>query len=324
MNRSLTFAGTVLGGLVAGVLLATIATPTPVANGAEPLVGVAPTTVTSAPPSSTTTIVDEPPTTVTTVPPVQPPTTVGHESDRALTVGATGARVRALQERLRELGYWLGTPDGSYGDLTAQAVMAFQKVNGLERDGIAGASTVAALAEATRPVARSTSGNLVEVDKERQVLLVIRDGEVAWAVNVSTGTEKPYYVNGRTEMADTPPGRWTVSWAEDGMDWGELGGLFRPRYFHADGIAVHGYHEVPAYPASHGCVRVANQVMDWIWAADVMPLGFRRRGVLSLDLRVRRAVRFGDRWFGQVPPSPRSLGPRATELPLVAGRALDT
>jgi N-acetylmuramoyl-L-alanine amidase len=96
---------------------------------------------------------------------------------------------------------------------------------------------------------------------------------VEWAVNVSTGTEKPYHVNGRTELADTPPGRWTVAWAEHGMDWGELGGLYRPHYFHSDGIAVHGYHDVPAYPASHGCVRVANQVMDWIWSANVMPLG---------------------------------------------------
>lgn len=273
MNRSLTFAGTALGGLVAGVLLATIATSAPVASGAEYLGGAPTTIATSAPPSSTTTIVQEPPTAVTTVPPVQPPTTAGHVGDGAVRRGATGPRVRALQERLRELGYWLGTPDGSYGDLTAQAVMAFQKVNGLESDGIAGASTLAALTEASRPDAHSTSGNLVEVDKERQVLLVVRGGEVAWAVNVSTGTEKPYYVNGRTELADTPAGRWTVSWAEDGMDWGELGGLYRPRYFHADGIAVHGYHDVPAYPASHGCVRVANQVMDWIWSAQVMPLG---------------------------------------------------
>ena len=284
MNRSLTFAGSVLGGLVAGILLTTIATSTPVASGAEPVGAVVPTTVTSAPASSTT-IVEKPPTTVTTVPPTQspttvttappaqPPTTPADESTRALRPQSTGPRVRALQDRLRDLGYWLGTPDGTYGNLTVQAVIAFQKVNGLERDGIAGATTLAALDAATRPDVRSTSGNLVEVDKDRQVLFVVRDGEVEWAVNVSTGTEKPYHVNGRTELADTPPGRWTVSWAEDGMDWGELGGLYRPRYFHSDGIAVHGYHDVPAYPASHGCVRVANQVMDWIWSANVMPLG---------------------------------------------------
>ena len=283
MKRSLTLAGTALGGLVAGAVVAVIATSVPIATGAESGSGAVPTTITSVPPTTVdrppaaeeppTTVTTTVPTTVTTVPPVPPPPAVDDAGTRALRPGATGQRVRALQEELRDLGYWLGTPDGSYGDLTAQAVMAFQKVNGLERDGIAGATTLAALGEASRPEARSTSGNLVEVDKERQVLLVIRDGEVALAVNVSTGTEKPYSVNGRTELADTPPGRWTVTWAEDGMDWGELGGLYRPRYFHSDGIAVHGYHDVPAYPASHGCVRVANQVMDWIWSANVMPIG---------------------------------------------------
>ena len=38
-------------------------------------------------------------------------------------------------------------------------------------------------------------------------------------------------------------------------------------------IAVHGYHSVPPYPASHGCVRVTEAAMDWIWANDVMPMG---------------------------------------------------
>jgi hypothetical protein len=226
----------------------------------------------------------EPTTTTTTEPPpvlsdpepappsVEPKPEPVRESG-ALRPGESGAQVLALQHRLSELGYWLGTPDGSYGYLTSQAVLAFQKVEGLERDGIAGATTLAALEHADRPSGRSGSGDLVEVDKTRQVLLVIRDGEVNWVLNTSTGTEAPYEVGGRIELADTPPGRWSVAWAVDGMDWGELGGLYRPRYFHGDGIAVHGYHDVPAYPASHGCVRVTEAAMDWIWANDVLPMG---------------------------------------------------
>jgi len=279
MNHSLRLAGAALVGLVAGALATVIATSTPSATGAEPA-GAAPSTAvtsssraTTTPTTASSTTVD-PPTTIAPVATTSvPPRTTPEDAGAALRRGDTGERVRALQDRLRVLGYWPGTPDGSYGDLTEQAVMAFQKVNGLGRDGIAGAATLGALESASRPQGRSASGDLVEIDKERQVLLVIRNGDVAWAVNVSTGTEKPYQVNGRTELADTPPGRWTVSRVEDGMDWGELGGLYRPRYFHADGIAVHGYPDVPAYPASHGCVRVANEVMDWIWAADIMPVG---------------------------------------------------
>jgi peptidoglycan hydrolase-like protein with peptidoglycan-binding domain len=180
--------------------------------------------------------------------------------------------VLALQQRLRSLGYWLGNPDGTYGDLTLQAVVAFQKVEGTVPDGIAGAGTSAALDTATRPAATG-AGDLVEVDKARQVLFVVRGGAVEWVLNTSTGTEQPYAINGRTELADTPPGHWLVTSVHDGVDVGELGALYRPRYFHPDGIAVHGYRDVPAYPASHGCVRVSNAAIDWIWAENVMPMG---------------------------------------------------
>ncbi len=178
-----------------------------------------------------------------------------------------------LQRRLRDLGYWLGAPDGTYGGLTVQAVTAFQKVEELGRDGIAGPATLAALDQAGRPSARSDGGDLIEVDKAHQVLKVVRDGRVQWVVNTSTGTEKPYTVNGRTELADTPPGRWQVGRVVNGLDTGPLGSLYWPRYFHPDGIAVHGYHSVPAYAASHGCVRVSEPAMDWIWSNDVMPVG---------------------------------------------------
>jgi N-acetylmuramoyl-L-alanine amidase len=186
--------------------------------------------------------------------------------------GDKGPAVVALQKDLHALGYWLGARNDSFGPLTEQAVSAFQKVEGLTADGVAGPATLAALEAAKRPTT-SAKGNLVEVDKGRQVLFVVREGAVAWTLNVSTGTEKPYQVNGRTEMADTPPGRWTVDWVVNGTDVGELGALYRPRYFHEDGIAVHGYHSVPNYPASHGCVRVTEAAMDWIWAQNLMPVG---------------------------------------------------
>ena len=102
---------------------------------------------------------------------------------------------------------------------------------------------------------------------------MVRGGRVQWVLNTSTGTEKSYRVDGRTELADTPPGHWQVGRVVNGIDTGPLGGLYKPRYFHRDGIVVHGYHSVPAYPASHGCVRVSEPAMDWIWSNDVMPIG---------------------------------------------------
>ena len=72
-----------------------------------------------------------------------------------------------------------------------------------------------------------------------------------------------------------------MSWVVDGVDVDELGALYRPRYFHHDGIAVHGYRSVPPYPASHGCVRVTEAAMDWIWANDLHASGLDRLGPLT-------------------------------------------
>ena len=64
---------------------------------------------------------------------------------QTLSSGAKGADVVQLQERLIELGYEPGTADGVYGSETKKAVRTFQKVNGLETDGVAGPKTQAAL-----------------------------------------------------------------------------------------------------------------------------------------------------------------------------------
>jgi hypothetical protein len=49
----------------------------------------------------------------------------------------------------------------------------------------------------------------------------------------------------------------------DGLRHAPLGVLYRPWYF-TGGYAVHGSSDVPAHPASHGCVRVTNWDADWL------------------------------------------------------------
>ena len=52
------------------------------------------------------------------------------------------AYVGWLQKRLKELGYYKGQIDNSFGQLTYKAVIAFQKAKGLKQDGFVGANTV--------------------------------------------------------------------------------------------------------------------------------------------------------------------------------------
>jgi lipoprotein-anchoring transpeptidase ErfK/SrfK len=48
--------------------------------------------------------------------------------------------------------------------------------------------------------------------------------------------------------------------------------MYRPKYFWRS-AAIHGYASVPNYAASHGCVRVTNATMDWLWKKNALPLG---------------------------------------------------
>ena len=153
--------------------------------------------------------------------------------------GSRGASVRALESRLRELRYVLPRVDGLYGHDTVEAVLAFQKVNGLPWTGRVDARVWAALTRAHVPRARY-AGDHIEVNKGRQYLLVVRGGEVRQVVHVSTGA-----------TGNTPIGRWRVYRKVTGWDWV----LWYPMYF-LRGFAIHGYPSVPAFPASHGCVRV--------------------------------------------------------------------
>jgi peptidoglycan hydrolase-like protein with peptidoglycan-binding domain len=222
---------------------------------------IPPTTTTLA--STTTTA---PPTTTTTTPPPA-------GADGTLEPGEQGEEVGELQRRLEGLGYWLGAADGSYGQLTRQAVMAFQKAEGLGRDGVAGPATLAALAGAGRPTPHDPNGSHLEVDLDRQLLLVVHGGQTQWALNTSTGNGEAYAApGGGSAVAATPTGSFTVYRQIDGRREAPLGTLYRPKYIHG-GIAIHGAGVIPAHPASHGCARVTNAAMDLLWSSGLAELG---------------------------------------------------
>lgn len=178
-----------------------------------------------------------------------------------------------LQKALNDLGYWVGTPDGTYGHLTEQAVMALQKSAGLERDGVLGPKTVEELTKGTLPPLPEGEADRVEIDLERQLLLVVRDGELSHVINTSTASGEPYTSSaGQPAIAVTPTGTFEVGRVFDGPETAPLGQLYRPRYF-VGGYAVHGAGYIPGYPASHGCARVSNAAMDLIWSKDLMAVG---------------------------------------------------
>jgi peptidoglycan hydrolase-like protein with peptidoglycan-binding domain len=179
------------------------------------------------------------------------------------------------------LGFWLQSVNGDYGVTTSQAVMAFQKYMGLPATAEVDEATAALLTVADmRANGTATGGTLIEVDKDRQLAFIIRDGMTTWTINVSTGSGIPFRERDKTEWgkwihgdAQTPDGIFLVDRErEKGWHGGDLGDIYRPKFFNG-GIALHGSYEIPNYPASHGCVRMSTAAMDMIWRDDIAPIG---------------------------------------------------
>ena len=185
-----------------------------------------------------------------------------------LRLGAHGSAVVALQQRLAALHYFdMRTADGVFGPNTYHAVIAFQKVQRLARDGVVGPVTWAKLAKPYVPAPRyRLATSSLEVNLARQVLYYVRNGAIQRIVDVSTGSGAWYYSQGRWARAITPTGRFHLYWRYNGWQAGPLGSMYRPNYFYA-GYAVHGMTSVPAYPASHGCVRMTVPTMDRMWSS---------------------------------------------------------
>ncbi len=188
--------------------------------------------------------------------------------------GESGPDVKTLQQKLTALGFWVGPAvSGTFDYDTTQAVYAFQKLEGLPATGKADPPTREKLEKATRPKPASAVGDLIEVDKGHQVLIVVRGGQTQYIFNTSTGTEGPYTFKGKTHTAHTPEGRFAFFRQVDGWDTSPLGRMYRPKYFDPNGFAVHGDTFVPSYPASHGCVRVSLAAIDFIWQQNLAPIG---------------------------------------------------
>lgn len=231
----------------------------------------APSVPTSAEPSVAPSVSESPSVTPTTASPA--PTATATPKPQKLKIGSKGPEVLALQQRLTELGYWNSKADGKFGGTTQQAVFALQKAAGIGRDGTVGPKTQKALDAGVRPTAKSKAGSgyLVEINLKKQLLMLVKDGQVITTLNTSTGSNQHYEYEGETYLADTPTGHYTVGRQIDGVRHGPLGDLFRPKYFNG-GIALHGSPSIPPYPASHGCARLSNAAINWIWNTNKVPL----------------------------------------------------
>ncbi|HEX4363190.1 MAG TPA: L,D-transpeptidase family protein [Solirubrobacteraceae bacterium] len=174
---------------------------------------------------------------------------------RRVTPRSGRSSIRALQRRLRELGYVTGAP-GVYDERTGRAVLAFRKVAGLDRNANASANVMHAIARGAGRfvVAHPEQGRHVEADLSRQVLALIEQGRAVAIYPISSGKPSTPTVLGSYRVYTKTPGT-------------NEKGMVDSSYFFR-GYAIHGYFSVPTYAASHGCLRIpvpdAATVFNWV------------------------------------------------------------
>jgi lipoprotein-anchoring transpeptidase ErfK/SrfK len=178
----------------------------------------------------------------------------------SLTVGDHSPLVAQFLKQLSALGYEVpGTTQQDFDYDVQESVYAFEKVEGLDRTGVADATFWSHLDNPVVPKPRYFQpGAHIEVDKAKQVLYVVRDGKIIHISPVSTAG-----LPGRF----TPEGTFSIFRKVPGYDPSPLGILYKPMYF-TGGYAIHGNPSVPPYPASHGCIRVPNFVIERLYETE--------------------------------------------------------
>jgi peptidoglycan hydrolase-like protein with peptidoglycan-binding domain len=165
------------------------------------------------------------------------------------------AQIREAERRLADLGYWTGAVDGQFDSATRAALTAFQKWEGRPVSGQLTLDELEAIRTTTPPKARELGYEHVEVDVDRQVLLLVNEDGGVKVLPVATGNGKEFFYDGQTSVGYTPRGRFLVY--EKGVGWenNRPGSMYYPNYI-SGGIAIHGSYNVPPKPASNGCIRI--------------------------------------------------------------------
>jgi hypothetical protein len=123
------------------------------------------------------------------------------------------------------------------------------------------------------PIPRPAKGYTIEVNLQNDLVMFVRNNQLEWTLNTSTGGGYTYCEYGSgCAVAETPVGHFHIYKEVDGLVTDPLGQLWRPKFFDV-GFALHGDSYVPPVPVSHGCVRVSNEAIDWIWGANLAPVG---------------------------------------------------
>lgn len=165
------------------------------------------------------------------------------------------AEIKEAEQRLAQLGYWTGPVDGVWDAASREALIAFQKWERLPVTAKLTIDELESMRVAAAPQPRDAGYEHVEVDIDRQILMLVKEDGSVRVLPVSTGNGETFASDGQDSVAYTPRGRFVVYDKTFGWENGTLGSVYYANYI-TGGVAIHGYLTVPTKPASHGCIRI--------------------------------------------------------------------
>jgi hypothetical protein len=178
--------------------------------------------------------------------------------------GSSNRHVLYLERRLHSLGYLREQPNRDFNLTTQAAVWALQGDLGLERDGAVGSKTWQGLLSAktrARPYRPVREG--VVVDLTRGNIQIVSRGRVRHTIHTASGSSATPTVQGDYRIYHRVRDDWSRQY-NSSMPYAQ--------YFYR-GYAFHESSSVPAYPASHGCLRLRNEDAKYLW--DTLDYGDR-------------------------------------------------
>ncbi|MEU9999404.1 L,D-transpeptidase family protein [Streptomyces sp. NPDC050848] len=244
-------------------------------SSASPSTGGKPSTSASAPatdeptsaptsPSGTPTTDDKPSAT-----PSASPTSAQPVGKVLMKDGDENEKVRELQARLRQIGYFDRAPTGFYGSITGSAVKAFQKKRELPQSGSVDEVTWQKLTAMTRkptagelkpattntldtPDPRCMTGRVLCISKETRTLAWMIDGKVVSSMDVRFGSENTPTREGIFQVDRKVRNDWSKLYHTP-MPYSMYFSRGQAVHYSAD-FAARGYNG-----GSHGCVNVRDR-----------------------------------------------------------------
>lgn len=152
-----------------------------------------------------------------------------------LRSGSNSEGVRQMQLKLKELGYYSGNVTGNFGNVTWEAVKAFQKASGLKADGVAGQKTLEKLYNTASPETGATDVPSLDAGTSSDTAVDTSNADTTLTLRVGTNSDAVKQMQQRLKELGYYSGNVTGNFGN--VTWEAVRKFQKAKGLTADGVA---------------------------------------------------------------------------------------